>query len=133
MDFAVRIVELYKFLVEQKKEYIMSKQLLRAGTSIGANVHEGEYAESKADFVHKNSIALKEANESLYWLELLFRTKYISTETYDSYTKDNKEIISILVATIKTCKLKMKKVEWKNINEEWKNINVKSRMKNVKS
>jgi four helix bundle protein len=70
-DFALRIVKLYQYLVEEKKEYILSKQLLRSGTSIGAMVRESEYAESKADFIHKLYIALKEANESLYWLELL--------------------------------------------------------------
>jgi four helix bundle protein len=71
-DFALRIVKLYQYLVEEKKEYILSKQLLRSGTSIGAMVRESEYAESKADFIHKLYIALKEANESLYWLELLY-------------------------------------------------------------
>ena len=80
--FAVRIVNLYKFLTEEKKEFVMSKQLLRSGTSIGANVREAEQAESKADFIHKLSIALKEANETEYWLDLLQETKFLNNSEY---------------------------------------------------
>lgn len=83
-DFALRIVKLYQYLKEQKKEYVMSKQLLRSGTSIGAVVRESEYAESKADFIHKLSIALKEANESDYWIELLHKSEYLDDKGYMS-------------------------------------------------
>ncbi len=75
--FAVRIVNLFKYLSDEKHEYVLSKQLLRSGTAIGALVHEAEQAESKADFIHKLSIALKEANETDYWIELLSETKYL--------------------------------------------------------
>ena len=71
MDFALRIVNLYKYLIDEKNEYVMSKQLLRSGTSIGANIAESEHAQSKADFISKLYIALKEANETKYWLSLL--------------------------------------------------------------
>ena len=92
--FALRIVKMYKYLCEKKKEYVLSKQLLRSGTSVGANVREAEQAESKADFVHKLAIALKEANESEYWIELLFQSKYLDDKSYKSikacllYTSD---------------------------------------------
>ncbi len=77
-DFAVRVVNVYKYLVDKKREFILSKQLLRSGTAIGALIREGEQAESKADFIHKLSIALKEANETDYWLELLYKTDYFT-------------------------------------------------------
>ena len=77
-DFAVRIVNLNKYLYNEQKEYVLSKQLLRSGTSIGANVSEAERAQSKADFISKMSIALKEANETNYWLKLLYKTDYLS-------------------------------------------------------
>ena len=77
LEFAVRIVNLYKFLVNEQKEFVMSKQILRSGTSIGANIREAEQAQSRADFINKLNIALKEANETEYWLELLIRTEYI--------------------------------------------------------
>ena len=77
-DFAVRIVNLNKYLNNEQKEYVLSKQLLRSGTSIGANVSEAERAQSKADFISKMSIALKEANETNYWLKLLYKTDYLS-------------------------------------------------------
>ena len=80
--FAVRVVMLYKYLKNEKKEYILSKQLMRSGTSIGANVRESQNAESKADFIHKLAIAQKEADETLYWLELLKETDYIRIEEY---------------------------------------------------
>ena len=76
-DFALRIVKLYQYLSEQKKEFVLSKQLLRSGTSIGANIREADQAESKADFIHKLSISLKEANESEYWIELLYKSGYM--------------------------------------------------------
>ena len=80
LEFAVRIVNLYKFLVNEQKEFVMSKQILRSGTSIGANIREAEQAQSRADFINKLNIALKEANETEYWLELLIRTEYITRE-----------------------------------------------------
>lgn len=79
-SFAICIINLYKFLIENKREFVLSKQLLRSGTSIGAHVREAEHAESKADFIHKLSIALKESNETCYWLQLLADTNYISQE-----------------------------------------------------
>ena len=85
MNFAIRIVNLYNFLNETKQERIMSKQILRSGTSVGANIREGQFAESPADFIHKYSVAQKECSETLYWLELLNKTNYITTEPV-SYT-----------------------------------------------
>jgi len=76
--FAIRIVNLYKYLVEEKREFVLSKQLLRSGTAIGALTQEAEHAESKADFIHKLSFSLKEANETDYWIELLFQTDFLS-------------------------------------------------------
>lgn len=102
--FAVRIVNLYKFLTEEKKEFVISKQLLRSGTSIGANVREAEHAESKADFIHKLSIALKEANETEYWLDLLNETDYINNSEYLSIQLDIKELLKLLISIIKASK-----------------------------
>ncbi|MBQ4165616.1 MAG: four helix bundle protein [Oscillospiraceae bacterium] len=102
--FAVRIIRLYKFLGEDKKEYVMSKQILRSGTSIGANVKEGEYAQSKADFTSKMNIALKEAAETSYWLELLAETDYITQEQFVSINSDCVELIKILTAIVKNSK-----------------------------
>ena len=99
--FAVRIVNLYKHLVQEKNEYVMSKQLLRSGTSIGANVAEGERGQTKADFNAKMNVALKEANETDYWLKLLCRTEYIKEEEFTSMIHDLKEIVAILVAICK--------------------------------
>ena len=96
--FAVRITKLYKYLTRQKNEHIIPKQLMRCGTSIGANVSEGEKGQSKADFNTKMCIALKEANESYYWLRLLYSTDYLNQKEFVSLEKDIKEIISILVA-----------------------------------
>ena len=104
MEFSVRIVKLYKYLVEEKKEYVMSKQLLRSGTSVGANVREGRYAQSRKDFISKMSIALKEAVETEYWLELLERTEYITKEQYESIRKDSSEIAKLLTVTVKKSK-----------------------------
>ena len=100
-DFAVRIVHLYKHLTKTKREFVMAKQLLRSGTSIGANVAEGEKGQSKADFNAKMNIALKEANESEYWIRLLYRTEYLTKEEFNSIEKDIKEIIAILVSICK--------------------------------
>jgi four helix bundle protein len=103
-EFALRIIQLYKFLVDEKKEFIMSKQLLRSGTAIGAMVRESEYAESKADFIHKLSIGLKEANETEYWLELLFKSGYIDEAQFISTSSDIIEIQRLLISIIKTSK-----------------------------
>ncbi len=100
-EFAVRIVRLYQHLSESKKEFVLSKQLLRSGTSIGANVSEAQKAQSRADFNAKMNIALKEANESFYWLRLLHKTDYLTDNQYDSIEKDIKEIIAILVSICK--------------------------------
>ncbi len=102
--FAVRIVNMYQYLVDEKKEFVMSKQVLRSGTSIGANIHESKNAESTADFVHKKNIALKEADETQYWLEILLETEYISKDMFDSINSDLNEIIAMLVSSIKTLK-----------------------------
>lgn len=101
-QFAIRIVNLYKHLTFEKKEYVMSKQLLRSGTSIGANVAEGERGQTKADFYAKMSIALKEANEAYYWLRLLYATEYLTEKEFASLETDIKEIIAVLMAICKT-------------------------------
>jgi four helix bundle protein len=101
-DFAIRIVNLYKYLCETKKEYVLSKQVLRSGTSIGANIAESECAISKKDFMSKLYIALKEATETLYWLELLYKTEYIDNQMYRSVYNDCEEIKKILQASTKT-------------------------------
>lgn len=100
--FAIRIVKLNKYLVEIKKEFVLSKQLLRSGTSIGANIAEAQYAQSKADFGAKMYIALKEANETRYWIQLLEATEFISSEEKNSILDDCNELINMLVATCKT-------------------------------
>jgi four helix bundle protein len=102
--FALRIVKLYKYLCEEKREYVLSKQLLRSGTAVGALVREAEHAESRADFIHKMAIALKEANETQYWLQLLHQSDYINLQGYESISPDSEEIIRLLVAIIKTAK-----------------------------
>ena len=99
--FAIRIVNLYKYLKEEKSELIMSKQLFRSGTSIGANVFEGKNAQSRADFTNKMNIALKEADETDYWLRLLWKSEVIDEEQYNSLSKDIKQIIGTLVKIIK--------------------------------
>ena len=100
--FAVRIVKLCKIISEDRKEYTLSKQLLRSGTSIGANVSEAEMGQTKADFYAKMFIALKEANETYYWLRLLHETEYLTDKEFDSMAKDATELISILVSICKT-------------------------------
>jgi four helix bundle protein len=104
--FALRIIQLYMFLVDEKKECIMSKQLLRSGTAIGAMVRESEHAESKVDFIHKLSIGLKEANETEYWLELLYESAYNDGEQFTSNSNDLKEILRLLISIIKSSKQK---------------------------
>lgn len=106
-DFAVRIVRLYKFLREKKHEHIMSKQLMRSGTSIGANVAEAHNAQSDNDFVSKLSIALKECNETKYWTKLLWRTEYINEQQYNSLETDLSELYALLTSIIKSMKNKL--------------------------
>lgn len=103
-DFAIRIVRAYKYLTAEKNEYIMSKQLLRSGTSIGANVKEGMRGQTKPDFYAKLNIALKEASEAEYWLEILYETDYIDKKLYESINSDCEEIIKLLVSITKTQK-----------------------------
>ena len=99
--FAIRIVNLNKYLTSDKKELIMSKQLLRCGTSIGANVSEAERGQSRADFTAKMNIALKEANETYYWIRLLHATEYLDNKMFESIENDIKELIAILTAICK--------------------------------
>lgn len=107
-DFAVRIVNLYKYLIANGVDFSLAKQLLRCGTSIGANVSEAVKAQSTADFYTKLTIALKEANETQYWLKLMFATEYLTEQQYSSIKKDIDEIIAILVEITKTTKEKLK-------------------------
>lgn len=103
-DFAVRIVNLFKFLKEDKKEFVLSKQILRSGTSVGAMVREAEHAQSKLDFIHKLSIAQKEINETIYWLELLVATNYIDKNQFESLNTSAIELIKLITSSIKTAK-----------------------------
>ncbi len=103
-SFALRIVKLCRFLKDEKKEFILSKQVLRSGTAIGALVRETEFAQSKNDFVSKLSIALKEANETDYWLILLYDSKYLDDKMYKSIGPEIQELIKLLVSSIKTAK-----------------------------
>ena len=102
--FAVRIVRLYQYLQDSKKEFVLSKQLLRSGTSIGAMVREAEHAETKIDFKHKMAIAQKEANETIYWLELLKETEYLTVAEFASINENAVEIIKLITSIIKTTK-----------------------------
>jgi four helix bundle protein len=102
--FAVRIVKLSQYLQSDKKEFVLSKQILRSGTAIGALIREAEFGQSKADFTNKMSIALKEANETDYWLLLLKDTKFINSKLFESMQTDCKELIAMLVSTVKTSK-----------------------------
>ena len=104
--FAIRIVKLYQYLSEEKREYMLSKQLLRSGTSIGANVHEALQGQSKADFTSKMSIALKEASEAEYWLELLKETDYLSETEYASIREDCGEVCRLLTSIVKSSRNK---------------------------
>lgn len=104
-DFSIRIVNLYKYLSSNKKEYIISKQVLRSGTSIGANISESIDAQSRKDFISKLSIALKEARETYYWLELLKKTDYLDLKKSESIIKDVDELIRLLHSIIKSSKM----------------------------
>jgi len=103
-SFALRIIRLYAYLKEEKKEYVMSTQLLRCGTSIGANVRESINAQSKADFINKMNIALKEADESQYWLELLHESSFLSDQEFESINDDLGKILGTLTKIIKSSK-----------------------------
>jgi four helix bundle protein len=107
--FALRIVKLYKYLIDIKKEYVLSKQLLRSGTSVGANVREAQNAESTADFIHKLSISQKECDETIYWLELLHLSDYINEAEFQSIVSDAQEILKMLKRSIITSRKKLKK------------------------
>jgi len=103
-DFALQIIKTYKTLVSEKKEFVLSKQMLRSGTSIGANVREAEYAQSRPDFIHKLSIALKEANETDYWIELLHLSGYLNADDYQSSKLGITEQLKLLTSIINTSK-----------------------------
>lgn len=105
----MRVVRLYQFLCEQKKEFVLSKQLLRSGTSVGAMVREAEHAETKNDFKHKMGIAQKEINETIYWLELLKETDYLTIEQFESINTDAIEIIKLITAILKSAKANINK------------------------
>ena len=108
--FALRIVKAYKYLTKQKDEYVLSKQMLRSGTSIGAMMREAKFAQSRADFVNKASIALKEANETLYWIELLHDSEYIDDLSFNSLHQEADELTAILASIVKNNKRKHDKV-----------------------
>lgn len=107
-SFAILVVNTYKVISSQKREFTLSRQLLKSGTSIGANIREAEFAQSKKDFINKMSIALKEAGETEYWLLLLKDTNYIEVDDFDTLVNFNKELIKMLVSTINTMKSKLK-------------------------
>jgi four helix bundle protein len=106
--FALRAINLYKFLVAERKEFVLSKQLLRSGTAIGALVKEAEHAQSKADFLNKMNVALKEANETEYWLMLLKDAKILSEEEFTSIHPDCQELIKLLASIVKSTKQNLK-------------------------
>ena len=106
-EFAVRIVNLCKYLKKQHNEYILSQQILKSGTAIGALIREAEHGESMKDFIHKLTIGLKEANESKYWLDLLVASDFITKEMFDSLNKDCEELLKLLTASVKTSKSKL--------------------------
>ena len=105
--FALRIIRMTKFLRENKQEFILSKQILRSGTAIGALVRESEFAQSRPDFINKLSVVLKEANETDYWLNLLKDSDYIANNSFDSIDSDCGELIALLISSIKTVKNNM--------------------------
>lgn len=113
--FAIKTVKLSQFLQSEKKKFVLSKQVLRSGTAIGALVREAEFGQSKADFVNKLSIALKEANETEYWLCLLKDTNYIDEKIFERMQSNGKELIAMLVSSIKTAKVNIEKLKIKNL------------------
>ncbi len=102
--FALRVVKLYKHLCREQNEFVLSKQLLRSGTAIGALYRECEYAESKLDFIHKLGIAQKECNESLYWLELLYSAEFITEKAFMSLKENGEELLKLITSSIMTVK-----------------------------
>jgi four helix bundle protein len=112
---AIRIVNFYKYLVNEKHEYIMSKQILKSGTSLGANIREAQNAESGDDFVHKLGIAQKETAETLFWLEVLYKTQYMTESEYQSLYTDTEDLLKIIRSIILTKKKNMLKGKAKNI------------------
>lgn len=107
-DFALRIINMYKYLCVEKREYVISKQVLRSGTSIGANVREGVQGQTKPDFIAKMSVAQKEAEETCYWLELLYESGHINKSIFESMYRDNLEINRILASIILTARQNLK-------------------------
>jgi len=107
-EFAIRIVTLYKYLKKEQSEYILSQQIMRSGTSVGALIREAEHAESLKDFLHKLNISLKEINETKYWLDLLLASDFITKKMFDSINKDCEELLKLLTASVKTVKSKLK-------------------------
>ncbi|MBK8599589.1 MAG: four helix bundle protein [Flavobacterium sp.] len=105
-SFALEIVDIYKYLSFEKREFVLSKQILRSGTSIGANIREAEHAESKADFIHKLSIALKEANETEYWLDLLYQSEYLTISQFQNIKDQITQQLKLLTSIINTTKNK---------------------------
>lgn len=103
-SFALRIIKLYKYLIAEQKEYVLSKQVLRSGTAVGALIKEAEHAQSKADFINKMNIALKEANETEYWLMLLKDSDYLDEKSFQSIHSDSSELIKLLASIVKTSK-----------------------------
>ncbi len=103
-NFAIRIVNLYKFLIDVKKEFVMSKQILRCGTSIGANISESVFAQSRQDFISKLSISLKEASETKFWLDIIHETDFITDSQFESLNEDNSKLIGTLVNIINSTK-----------------------------
>jgi len=107
--FAIRMVKVFQHLSGQKKEFVLSKQLLKSGTSIGANIREAFNAESKNDFIHKLAIAQKESDETCYWLELLSATEFLSEKEFNSVSKDSNELLKLIRSSILTAKQHLKK------------------------
>ena len=105
-SFALEIIAIYKFLNSEKKEYVLSKQILRSGTSIGANIREAEHAQSKADFISKLSIALKEANETEYWLDLLYQSQYLISSQFETIKDGVTQQLKLLTSILNTAKNK---------------------------
>jgi len=103
-NFALRVIKLYKYLTKEHQEYMLSKQILKSGTAIGALIKEAQYAQSKADFLHKLTISLKEANETEYWLQLLYKSSYITETMYNSIHPDIDELLKLLISTTKKLK-----------------------------
>ncbi len=106
--FAIRVIKLYKYLIYEKKEFVLSKQFLRSGTAIGALIKESEHAQSKADFINKMNIALKEANETTYWLQLMKDSDYINEKEFESIYSDSEELLKLLVSIVKSSKINLK-------------------------